>query len=148
MRWERRLRKPKAEGGATICEKHDFIAEHFGDPDMSWEVDQVISQAKDDGERMEARIQELREEVTDLNDAWQEMKTDRDRLAAELARVRRNHLRRMAEAVYDRTVSMQLEAVKRGEFDRNVHHRLKTRMERFRDACLSELERLQAKEGK
>lgn len=95
MRWDKRLMMPKSEGGATICEKHDFIAEHFRDPDMSWEVDQAVAQAKDDGKRIEARLQELGEEANNLEEALQQMEyardrlqTERDALAKELERVR------------------------------------------------------------
>jgi hypothetical protein len=87
-RWDRRLRLPKSEGGATICEKHEFIEAHFRDPEMSWEVDQAVTQAKDDGKRMEARLQELGEEANNLEDALSETEADRDRLTAELQAVR------------------------------------------------------------
>lgn len=87
-RWDKRLRLPKSEGGATICEKHEFIEAHFRDPEMSWEVDQAVTQAKDDGKRMEARLQELGEEANNLEDALSETEADRDRLAAELQDVR------------------------------------------------------------
>lgn len=87
-RWDKRLRLPKSEGGATICEKHEFIEAHFRDPEMSWEVDQAVTQAKDDGKRMEARLQELGEEANNLEDALSETEADRDRLAAELHAVR------------------------------------------------------------
>ena len=87
-RWDKRLRLPKSEGGATICEKHEFIEAHFRDPEMSWEVDQAVTQAKDDGKRMEARLQELGEEANNLEDALSETEADRDRLAAELQAVR------------------------------------------------------------
>ena len=87
-RWDKRLRLPKSEGGATICEKHEFIEAHFRDPEMSWEVDQAVTQAKDDGKRMEARLQELGEEANNLEDALSETEADRDRLRAELDRLR------------------------------------------------------------
>ena len=83
-RWEKRLRLPKSKGGAKICEKHEFIEAHFRDPEMSWEVDQALTQAKDDGKRMEARIQELGEEANNLEEALQKMEADRDALRAEL----------------------------------------------------------------
>ena len=87
-RWDKRLRLPKSEGGATICEKHEFIEAHFRDPEMSWEVDQAVTQAKDDGKRMEARLQELGEEANNLEDALSETEADRDRLRSELDRLR------------------------------------------------------------
>jgi len=97
-RWDKRLRLPKSEGGATICEKHEFIEAHFRDPEMSWEVDQAVTQAKDDGKRMEARLQELGEEANNLEDALSETEADRDRIAAELQAVR-DELKELRESV-------------------------------------------------
>ena len=87
-RWDKRLRLPKSDGGATICEKHEFIEAHFRHPVMSCEVDQALTQAKDDGKRMESRIQELGEEANSLEEALQEMEADRDALRAELERTK------------------------------------------------------------
>lgn len=71
-RWRQELRKPKSEGGATICEKHDFALEHYSDPEMDYEVGEALRQAKDDGERMEKRIQELGEEANNLEEVLEE----------------------------------------------------------------------------
>ena len=133
-RWDKRLRLPKSEGGATICEKHEFIEAHFRDPEMSWEVDQAVTQAKDDGKRMEARLQELGEEANNLEDALSETEADRDRLAAELQAVRDE----LATAYEEIILSRQSEGDTMADL-------LATREER--DKLRAELDRLRSKGG-
>lgn len=90
IRWDTRLSKPLADGGATICEKHDFALANYADPSMTWEVCQALTQAKDDGERMERRIQDLGEEANNLEACL-------DDAEKEIVRLKIAHLRRMAE---------------------------------------------------
>lgn len=66
IRWTTALRKPLKEGGATICEKHDFCLEYFRDTDNDWEVAQALMQAKDDGQRMEAKLRENESRIEEL----------------------------------------------------------------------------------
>lgn len=108
-RWDKRLRLPKSDGGATICEKHEFIEAHFRDPEMSWEVDQAVTQAKDDGKRMEARIQELGEEANNLEEALDEMTAHRDRLASDLQATRAELEKRLEnmQKVIDEAMSIR-----------------------------------------
>lgn len=80
IRWDKRLSKPLADGGATICEKHDFALANYEDPSMTWEVYKALTQAKDDGERMERRIQDLGEEANNL----EECLDDADRIAEQM----------------------------------------------------------------
>lgn len=91
IRWDVRLSKPLADGGATICEKHDFALSNYQDESMAWEVCQALTQAKDDGERMERRIQELGEEANNLEECL-------DDAESEIVRLKIAHLRRMAKA--------------------------------------------------
>ena len=88
--WDARLSKPLSDGGATICEKHDFALASYEDPSMTWEVCQALTQAKDDGERMERRIQDLGEEADNLEECL-------DDAEKEIIRLKIAHLRRMAE---------------------------------------------------
>ena len=90
VRWNARLSKPLADGGATICEKHDFALANYQDESKAWEVCQALTQAKDDGERMERRIQELGEEANNL-EAYL------DDAESEVVRLKIAHLRRMAD---------------------------------------------------
>jgi hypothetical protein len=123
VKWDRRYAKPLSDGGATICEKHDFIESNFRDPDMEYEVCEAIAQAKDDGKRMEARLQELGEECNNLEDHA----NDYDEISAELRRLRISQPRRMADvAMYGTCGSIR-------DLDR---------WRRFADACLAEIERL------
>ena len=121
--WDRRYAKPLSDGGATICEKHDFIAANHADPDMDYEIDLVVAQAKDDGQRMERRLQELGEECNNMEDHT----ADYDALVAENRRLRISQLRRMAEvAIYGTFRSVR---------DLN-------RWRRFANACHAEIARL------
>ena len=90
IRWDARLSKPLADGGATICEKHDFALANYEDQSMAWEVCQALTQAKDDGERMERRIQDLGEEANNLEECLDDAEN-------EIVRLKIAHLRRMAE---------------------------------------------------
>ena len=65
-RWVTALRKPLKEGGATICEKHDYCIDNFRDTDCDWEVEQALAQAKEDGQRMEAKLREQDERIIHL----------------------------------------------------------------------------------
>ena len=125
MKWDRRYAKPLSDGGATICEKHDFIESNFRDPDMEYEVCEAIAQAKDDGKRMEARLQELGEECNNLEDHA----VDYDEISAELRRLRISQLRRMAHT-----------ARFSADWTRPMAERL--RLFRFADRCFHEIERL------
>lgn len=89
--WDARLSKPLSDGGATICEKHDFALANYADPSMTREVHQSLTQAKDDGERMERRLQDLGEEADNLEACL-------DDAEVEIARLKIAHLRRMAKA--------------------------------------------------
>ena len=146
-RWDKRLRLPKSDGGATICEKHEFIEAHFRDPEMSWEVDQALTQAKDDGKRMEARIQELGEEANSLEEALQEMEADRDALRAELdrtnaelERARRSQLRRL-DRLADQRCDELLDLDAQDTQGDGFYWRWFGRMVAFRDAIRAALER-------
>jgi len=90
IRWDTRLSKPLADGGATICEKHDFALANYADPSMTWEVCKALTQAKDDGKRMERRLQGLGEEANNLEECL-------DDAEKEIIRLKIAHLRRMAE---------------------------------------------------
>ena len=95
IRWNARLSKPLSDGGATICEKHDFALANYADPSMTWEVRQALTQAKDDGERMERRIQDLGEEANNLEACLDDAEKEIARL--KIARLKIAHLRRMAD---------------------------------------------------
>lgn len=125
MKWDRRYAKPLSDGGVTICEKHDFIEANFRDPDMAYEVCETIAQAKDDGRRMESRLQELGEECNNLEDHA----NDYDEISAELRRLRISQLRRMAH-----------EASLSADWTRPMTHR--GRLFRFAVRCNREIERL------
>lgn len=58
---------------------------------------------------------------------------------AELARVRRNHLRRMGEATRERVVHMQNRLISRGIMDSYPHKRVIAEMNRFAEACRAAL---------
>ena len=75
-RWRQELRKPRSEGGATI------------DPEMGYEVGEALRQAKDDGQRMEKRLQELGEEANNLEECLRDAESERDRLREELEMMR------------------------------------------------------------
>lgn len=139
MKWDRRYAKPLSDGGATICEKHDFIDSNFRDPDMAYEVCKAIAQAKDDGKRMEARLQELGEECNNLEDHA----SDYDEISTELRRVRISQLRRMAEACEKRLTIYATLARETGREDvRKLATRKADKLARLGSACLAEIERL------
>lgn len=91
--WDVRLSKPLSDGGATICEKHDFALANYADPSMTWEVRQALTQAKDDGERMERRIQDLGEEANNLEECL-------DAAETEIVRLKIAHLWRVVEVIH------------------------------------------------
>ena len=93
IRWDTRLSKPLADGGATICEKHDFALANYADLSMTWEVRQALTQAKDDGERMERRIQDLGEEANNLEECLDDAET-------EIVRLKIAHLWRVVEVIH------------------------------------------------
>ena len=134
IRWDVRLSKPLADGGATICEKHDFALANYEDPSMAWEVYKALTQAKDDGERMERRIQDLGKEANNLEECLDDAET-------EIARLKIAHLRRMVESirfVLDRhLISAETEA----EFERKKWRR-NNRAGRFAKACLAKITEL------
>ena len=122
-RWRQELRKPRSEGGATICEKHDFALEHYSDPEMGYEVGEALRQAKDDGQRMEKRLQELGEEANNLEECLRDAESERDRLRARVAEVEAENAERDAahKADADLAASLHLEnAGLRAEVERNV----------------------------
>lgn len=100
IRWDTRLSKPLADGGATICEKHDFALANYEDPSMTWEVCQALTQAKDDGERMERRIQDLGEEANNLEEFL-------DDAEKEIIRLKIAHLRRMEESLLPKMIAIE-----------------------------------------
>lgn len=134
IRWDTRLSKPLADGGATICEKHDFALASYEDPSMTWEVCQALTQAKDDGERMERRLQDLGEEANNLEECL-------DDAEKEIIRLKIAHLRRMVESirfVLDRhLISAETEA----EYERKKWRR-NDRARRFAKACLAKITEL------
>ena len=135
IRWDVRLSKPLADGGATICEKHDFALANYQDESMAWEVCQALTQAKDDGERMERRIQELGEEANNL-EAYL------DDAESEIVRLKIAHLRRMREAAFGlaRRWAWCLDAMESRDaarIDRNAE-----RYRRFAKACLAKITEL------
>ena len=132
IRWDRRYAKPLSDGGATICEKHDFIAANHADPDMDYEIDLVVAQAKDDGQRMERRLQELGKECNNMEDYT----ADYDALVAENRRLRISQLRRMAECA-ERLTSNWLKMANLPWAARKI-----AKLERFKAACLAEIARL------
>jgi len=101
---------------------------------MTWEVCQALTQAKDDGERMERRIQELGEEANNLEVCL-------DDAESEIVRLKIAHLWRMAESiriVLDRhLISAETEA----EYERKKRRR-NERATRFAKACLAKITEL------
>lgn len=133
IRWDARLSKPLADGGATICEKHDFALANYADPSMTWEVCQALTQAKDDGERMERRIQDLGEEANNLEECL-------DDAEKEIIRLKIAHLRRMADsASIDAAWSRFCDGRRRS---RDSMQRAWDRLDRFRSACLAKITEL------
>lgn len=133
IRWDTRLSKPLADGGATICEKHDFALANYEDPSMTWEVCQALTQAKDDGERMERRIQDLGEEADNLEECL-------DAAETEIARLKIAHLRRMADAAsIDAAWSRFCDGRRRS---RDSMQRAWGRLKRFESACLAKITEL------
>ena len=131
--WDVRLSKPLADGGATICEKHDFALANYADPSMTWEVRQALTQAKDDGERMERRIQDLGEEANNLEECLDDAET-------EIVRLEIAHLRRMADsASIDAAWSRFCDGRRRS---RDSMQRAWDRLDRFRSACLAKITEL------
>ena len=133
IRWDKRLSKPLADGGATICEKHDFALANYEDPSMTWEVCQALRQAKDDGERMERRLQDLGEEADNLEACLDDAET-------EIIRLKIAHLRRMADsASIDAAWSRFCDGRRRS---RDSMQRAWDRLDRFRSACLAKITEL------
>lgn len=134
IRWDVRLSKPLADGGATICEKHDFALANYEDQSMAWEVHRALTQAKDDGERMERRIQDLGKEANNLEECLDDAET-------EIVRLKIAHLRRMIGSirlVLDRhLISAETEA----EYERKKWRR-NDRAGRFAKACLAKITEL------
>ena len=137
--WDARLSKPLADGGATICEKHDFALANYEDPSMTWEVRQALAQAKDDGERMERRIQDLGEEANNLEECLDDAEN-------EIVRLKIAHLRRMVEAtcaaeeraLKNFRICMTSESIRYSIRERQIVGRL----DRFRSACLAKITEL------
>ena len=133
IRWDVRLSKPLADGGATICEKHDFALANYADPSMTREVLQALTQAKDDGERMERRIQDLGEEANNLEACLDDAET-------EIVRLKIAHLRRMADsASIDAAWSRFCDGRRRS---RGSMQRAWDRLKRFESACLAKITEL------
>ena len=121
--WDVRLSKPLADGGATICEKHDFALANYEDPSMTLEVRQAIAQAKDDGERMERRIQDLGEEANNLEACL-------DDAEKEIARLKIAHLWRVVEVIHHK--------YRAGLCKRHQTNRI----DRLQSACLAKITEL------
>lgn len=135
--WDARLSKPLADGGATICEKHDFALANYEDPSMTWEVCQALTQAKDDGERMERRIQDLGEEANNLEECL-------DDAEKEIIRLKIAHLRRMAEAceaLESRALAFAFPDPAIGWTD-DRYWKIIEKVDRFRSACLAKIAEL------
>ena len=136
-RWDARLSRPLADGGATICEKHDFALANYVDPSMTWEVRQALTQAKDDGERMERRIQDLGEEADNLEACLDDAET-------EIIRLKIAHLRRMAEAceaLESRALAFAFPDLAVGWTD-DRYWKIIEKVDRFRSACLAKITEL------
>lgn len=123
IRWDVRLSKPLADGGATICEKHDFALSNYQDESMAWEVCQALTQAKDDGERMERRIQELGEEANNLEECL-------DDAESEIVRLKIAHLWRVVEVIHFK--------YRAGTCKRHQTNRI----DRLQSACLAKIAEL------
>lgn len=84
-------------------------------------------------------LKEQREQLWSCIDALLEenasLRADIQAVRDELARVRRNHLRRMAEATWDRLIVLQHKMISRGIMDPEPHKRLKSRLTRFSERC-------------
>ena len=135
IRWDVRLSKPLADGGATICEKHDFALSNYQDESMAWEVCQALTQAKDDGERMERRIQELGEEANNLEECL-------DDAESEIVRLKIARLRRMADTAAAWAI---LSASKPGVQSLGAYMltpRKFDKLRRFHSACLAKIAEL------
>ena len=131
--WDVRLSKPLADGGATICEKHDFALANYADQSMTLEVRQALTQAKDDGERMERRLQDLGEEANNLEECLDDAET-------EIVRLKIAHLRRMADsASIDAAWSRFCDGRRRS---RDSMQRAWDRLKRFESACLAKITEL------
>lgn len=137
IRWDVRLSKPLADGGATICEKHDFALSNYQDESMAWEVCQALTQAKDDGERMERRIQELGEEANNLEACL-------DDAESEIVRLKIAHLRRMAQYADGVKPRAYLTMVRAngGIFEIDRANAIESRLRRFAAACLAKITEL------
>ena len=129
IRWDVRLSKPLADGGATICEKHDFALANYEDLSMTREVCQALTQAKDDGERMERRLQDLGEEADNLEACLDDAET-------EIVHLKIAHLRRMAERA-DCLRSGWTKMACRAWASRRA-----AALDRFRSACLAKITEL------
>ena len=123
VRWNARLSKPLADGGATICEKHDFALANYQDESKAWEVCQALTQAKDDGERMERRIQELGEEANNL-EAYL------DDAESEVVRLKIAYLLRVVEVIHFK--------YRAGTCKRHQTNRI----DRLQSACLAKITEL------
>ena len=129
IRWDARLSKPLSDGGATICEKHDFALANYEDQSMAWEVYRALTQAKDDGERRERRIQDLGEEANNLEECLDDAEN-------EIVRLKIAHLRRMAE----RADCLRSGWTKMAGFA--WASRRAAALDRFRSACLAKITEL------
>lgn len=123
IRWDARFSKPLSDGGATICEKHDFALTNYEDSSMTWEVCQALTQAKDDGERMERRIQELGEEANNLEACL-------DDAESEIVRLKIAHLWRVVEVIHFK--------YRAGTCKRHQTNRI----DRLQSACLAKINEL------
>lgn len=108
---------------------------------MDYEIDLVVAQAKDDGQRMERRLQELGEECNNMY----EHTADYDALVAENRRLRISQLRRMAdeaEAIRDDLIGYKIAVdAPIGSFLWRMARR-KWWIAKFCAACLAEIARL------
>jgi len=101
---------------------------------MTWEVCEALTQAKDDGERMERRIQDLGEEANNLEECL-------DDAEKEIIRLKIAHLRRMADtASIDAAWSRFFCGGRRRS--RDSRQRTWDRLDRFRSACLAKITEL------
>jgi len=106
---------------------------------MAWEVCQALTQAKDDGERMERRIQELGEEANNLEECL-------DDAESEIVRLKIAHLRRMVHAtcaaeeraLKNFRICMTSESIRYSIRERQIVGRI----DRFRSACLAKIAEL------
>lgn len=64
--------------GTTICDKHGKIEE------LAAEIASLVDDAREDGVKMEKRLEEQNEEIKELSNQIKELEVERDKLIEEI----------------------------------------------------------------